>query len=338
LICKSTIDPAGTPRRFEEINLERELGDELREQLGQLEAPSGPDYEDFLLGAYKTIIEVLPIAVLSKLQLLKEHPQPPSAVLIKGNPIDDPLGDTPANGRSPSWSEAKVAKAVLLGYTQLVGIPYSYRVEKGGDLVHSVSPVRGQEKALTNVGSTEELGFHTELAFFEPPPHHLLLLCARSDHDRAARTPIADARAALKLMSADDVAELRRAQFRIRCPYIFDESLGPGHRYSEPRPVLVGPSDSPEVHVALYGDLTQALSAPGKRALQAFDESVRSVAKYVRLEAGDVLLLDNFAALHARTSFQPRFDGKDRWLLRCHVADSMWPHRHRQVDSMHVLA
>lgn len=34
------------------------------------------------------------------------------------------------------------------------------------------------------------------------------------------------------------------------------------------------------------------------------------------LAAGDVLIVDNKRAMHARTSFEPAYDGNDRWLQR----------------------
>jgi len=35
------------------------------------------------------------------------------------------------------------------------------------------------------------------------------------------------------------------------------------------------------------------------------------------LEAGDVLVLDNRVYLHGRSKFTPRYDGADRFLIRC---------------------
>ena len=38
------------------------------------------------------------------------------------------------------------------------------------------------------------------------------------------------------------------------------------------------------------------------------------------VEPGDLLIVDNHGALHGRTPFSRRGDGRDRWLLRTFVA------------------
>jgi L-asparagine oxygenase len=35
------------------------------------------------------------------------------------------------------------------------------------------------------------------------------------------------------------------------------------------------------------------------------------------LEPGDVLVIDNRTTVHGRSAFEPRFDGTDRFLVRC---------------------
>jgi L-asparagine oxygenase len=327
-----------TPKRFQEIDLGAHVQAELRTRLSKLALPDRYDCERFIRGGFRSIVNTVPDEVLELLLALKDSPQPSGALLIKNCPVDLQPGRTPSTGLSTSPREVPIAKAFLLGVARIVGTPYSYRVEKGGDLVHYVVPVAGKEKSLTNMGSIDELGFHTELAYFNHQPRRLILLCLRPDHEREAQTPISDVRDALEVLSPEDVEELRKPQFSVRCPFIFDPMLKPEERYSRPRPVVSGPVDRPEVRVALYGQLTRSLTPAGERALQALDLAVRKVAHHVRLDRGDMVILDNCTVLHARTSFTPRFDGQDRWLVRCHVADSLWTQRDIQRDSMRVLA
>ena len=35
------------------------------------------------------------------------------------------------------------------------------------------------------------------------------------------------------------------------------------------------------------------------------------------LKPGEILLIDNKRAVHGRSAFKPRYDGKDRFLIRC---------------------
>jgi len=48
------------------------------------------------------------------------------------------------------------------------------------------------------------------------------------------------------------------------------------------------------------------------------------------LLSGDLLVLDNRRAAHARTTFRPRYDGSDRWLLRIMTTSDGRQHRRRQ--------
>ncbi|WP_158712205.1 TauD/TfdA family dioxygenase [Streptomyces rimosus] len=55
-------------------------------------------------------------------------------------------------------------------------------------------------------------------------------------------------------------------------------------------------------------------------AARAFDElreAMLAVLAGTALEAGDLIIVDNRAAVHGRTAFRPRYDGQDRWQRRC---------------------
>jgi hypothetical protein len=38
------------------------------------------------------------------------------------------------------------------------------------------------------------------------------------------------------------------------------------------------------------------------------------------LQPGDIIFIDNNRAVHGRSSFSPKYDGKDRFLIRCFAA------------------
>jgi alpha-ketoglutarate-dependent taurine dioxygenase len=54
-------------------------------------------------------------------------------------------------------------------------------------------------------------------------------------------------------------------------------------------------------------------------AYRALGTALESYGGDVRLRAGDICVVDNAVAVHGRVSFQPRFDGSDRWLKRIMV-------------------
>ena len=57
-------------------------------------------------------------------------------------------------------------------------------------------------------------------------------------------------------------------------------------------------------------------------APEAFSEASEAtdIRVQIALEPGDVVILDNFRSMHRRNSYIPRWDGRDRWLVRLYAA------------------
>jgi alpha-ketoglutarate-dependent taurine dioxygenase len=49
--------------------------------------------------------------------------------------------------------------------------------------------------------------------------------------------------------------------------------------------------------------------------MHAIDENLTGIA----LRPGECLFIDNYKAVHGRSSFKAKFDGTDRWLKRINV-------------------
>jgi alpha-ketoglutarate-dependent taurine dioxygenase len=63
----------------------------------------------------------------------------------------------------------------------------------------------------------------------------------------------------------------------------------------------------------------KALDDEAKAALEELHRQVNLNLSQVVLERGDLLLIDNFRAVHGRRAFPARFDGRDRWLIRSYL-------------------
>jgi L-asparagine oxygenase len=72
-------------------------------------------------------------------------------------------------------------------------------------------------------------------------------------------------------------------------------------------------------------DLTTGEDADAQRALDLLTSAAAAHHTTVVLRPGDLLVIDNHAAVHGRTAFTPRFDGTDRWLQRTFVVDDLAP-------------
>lgn len=102
-----------------------------------------------------------------------------------------------------------------------------------------------------------------------------------------------------------------------------DESYLHGRRnvLGEPIAVLSGRRARPAM--VFDADLMVGTDAEADAALGVLAEAVAALHTSVVLEAGDLLVVDNTAAVHGRSPFAPRFDGTDRWLQRTFVVPDL---------------
>jgi L-asparagine oxygenase len=233
------------------------------------------------------------------------------ALLLRGVPV----GDVPPTPPSPrdARKRDRVSEFALLTVARRLGQPVGYAPEHGGDLVQNISPVEGDAERQVSTSSRSNLAFHTEAAFHPHRPRFLLLLCLRGDP--AAATTLCSVHAVLDALSPADRSVLAMPRFTTAA----DESYvgGPSTRRSLPRPILVGDSARPKLW--LDADLMRGVDDEAQGALDRLSALVAEQASGVVLEAGDLLVVDNDVAVHGRSPFSPRFDGRDRWLQRTFV-------------------
>ena len=185
--------------------------------------------------------------------------------------------------------------------------------------MQNIVPTPGAAARQTSTSSRVELMFHTEAAFHPHRPRFLLLLCLRGDP--AASTTLASVHEVLPLLAPDVVDVLFEPRFRTAV----DESYLHGRRnvLGPPMAVLSGPRDRPTM--AFDADLMVGTDAAADDALRRLADAVATNHTAVVLEPGDLLVVDNTAAVHGRSPFTPRFDGTDRWLQRTFVVADLAP-------------
>lgn len=204
--------------------------------------------------------------------------------------------------------------------------------------------VARRQQSLTNEG-TARLGWHTEHAVtgqvLSPPIQvlvsYLAFIGLRADPGGKAKTLVADIRDALPLLDDCHVEALRSPEFRMSPPLLVRSTLSADNQVVGPQPILTGPDGSPQAAVALYGDMVEALTDRGERALDALQHALDRVQRGISTRPGCVYLVDNRVVFHARSPYTPRYDGNDRWLLRMMVTDSLFPLRSWQKTSRRIL-
>jgi L-asparagine oxygenase len=272
----------------------------------------------------------LPAELRRALREFRRDPGASGSLLVRGLPVDpDAMPATPSVDGSVRRVPSLPA-AVLMTAAGVLGDPAAFLAEKSGALVQDVVPVPGKEEFQGNAGSVD-LSFHNENAFHPHRPDHILLLCVRPDHDRVAGLRTASVRRALPLLGDAARDLLGRPEFVTAAP----PSFGSGGDATAPHPVLCGAPDDPDLRVDFAA--TTPLTARAGAALDELREALEAVATSTRLVPGDLAVVDNRIAVHGRTSFRPRYDGRDRWLLRTFVALDLRRSRSCRPDDGHVL-
>lgn len=245
---------------------------------------------------------------------------PSGALLLRGLPVGN-LGPTPS---SPTDADAlarkdRISEQTLLTVARRLGQPVGYEPEHGGDLVQNIVPTPTASDRQVSTSSRVTLMFHTEAAFHPHRPRYLLLLCLRGDP--SATTTLCSISEVLPHLDPDTVQTLFEPRFRTAV----DESYLHGRRnvLGPPMPVLSGDREQPTM--VFDADLMVGTDTGADAALQTLSTAVAAHATGAVLEPGDLLVVDNFAAVHGRSPFAPRYDGTDRWLQRTFVVSDLAP-------------
>ncbi|MFF9090316.1 TauD/TfdA family dioxygenase [Streptomyces sp. NPDC014991] len=300
--------------------------------------PAGPGQLDDpgLLAEIEVAARWLPPRLTRALSRFRREGNPHGTLIARNVPLDDELPPTPTDGVAPDWSRLPLTTVAQLAVMTWLGDVIAYADEKAGRLVQDIVPVRGAERRQENSGSVM-LELHTEDGFHPYKPDFVTLLCLRADHERRARTTCGAITRALPRLSAECVSVLRRPLFRISHSSSFG---GPGGgaatAVSPPLPVLSGPAATPELVADFHA--MEPLDETAARAFDELREAMLAVLVGTVLEAGDLIVVDNRAAVHGRTDFRPRYDGRDRWLRRCFAVADLRPSRAVRAPGSQVCA
>ena len=293
---------------------------------------NGYSWEEELITEVELRSRRLPDRLARRLIHFRKRSNDHGMLLIRNLPIDHILPPTPDDGEVSREKTSYLSEYILLATMLHLGEPIAYADEKNGALIQNICPVSGKEEAQENCGSAY-LEFHTEDAFHPHRPDFLGLLCLKPDHDHIAATAAASIRRALSLVPSKVQAILRQPVYHIRLSSSF--ASDPKQTiFSECLPVLSGDVLEPDLSVDFYG--MEAITSSGQLALKILEEALLKVTVEYRLMTGDLMIIDNRVAAHARTAFRPRYDGQDRWLQRLFVVQDFRRSRASRPQDSHI--
>ncbi|MFD0769919.1 TauD/TfdA family dioxygenase [Bacillus sp. CGMCC 1.60114] len=265
--------------------------------------------DHFTLNYLERMSHRLPDKVMEQLIQFKREKNSYGTILFRNLPTDSELPDTPHDGRPSSQKQTNVSELLSYLFMLNLGEPIGYADEKNGQIIHDICPIKGKEKNIENSGSKVFFSYHTEDAIHPYKPDYLSLFCLRSDHDEKAETETASIIKALELLPGYAIDILRQPLFILRPPASFNSP-----ELSIQTAVLTGNIMKP--NLCIHASLMEGINEEAQWALTELKNALHKVSIGIVLRPGDLIIIDNHLAAHARTAFTPRYDGKDRWLQR----------------------
>jgi alpha-ketoglutarate-dependent taurine dioxygenase len=215
-----------------------------------------------------------------------------------------------------SMSEAYSALLnVALRYGRIVG----YKQEQDGKLIHHVFPIKKTESEQISTSSKVDLALHTETAFHQYRPDYVILACLRGDENAA--TTYADVDSLVKFLDDETIEELKKKQFTTHVDISFRT------RGEDDQDVKIAVLEETSNGYRITHDET-FVSGDTEKAQQALGKLNNVIASNIQevvLKTGDVLIINNDRAIHGRKPFTAKYDGTDRWLIRCLVRRELPP-------------
>jgi len=272
------------------------------------------DLPGFFAAARETA-ERLPEELLHRLLDFRAHGNESGYLLLRGLPVlPEELPDTPTATPAPVERPLLAMEAWLALVSRSLGLPTGYRELREGTVFQDIYPSPGAHH-LSSETSETQLEFHTEMAYHREQPDYVLLACSRADHERRAATLVGSVRRAVPLIGEAD----RRLLWEEPLPCLVDVAFRNADGSSPVASVRVLHAGAEDPWLGYDRELLAPESPEAQRSLQSLSDALDKVTEAVRLEPGDLLIVDNNRTTHGRTPFSPRWDGHDRWLHRMYV-------------------
>jgi L-asparagine oxygenase len=221
---------------------------------------------------------------------------------------------TPVNNTLKAGENTELAKiqAILI---HSISEMIAYEAEGFGYLFQDIVPVKSMSHEQTSIGSNTELEIHTEQAFSKLRPDILCLSCLRGDPN--AFTYILPVYKIIDQMTTKEKELLREQLWKIGVDLSFKLH---GKEFAEgeirgPIPIIYGDKNDP--YLTFDQDLMFSFNETGEYLIKKIENIYYKDRFQHNLRPGEIILIDNRRAVHGRSPFFPKYDGNDRFLVRC---------------------
>jgi L-asparagine oxygenase len=201
-------------------------------------------------------------------------------------------------------------------FNQVLGEMVAYEAEGYGRLYQDMVPNKHLASTQTSLSSQVELEIHTEQAFSPLRPDFLSLACIRGDPN--AKTYLFHKRILFDCLPLHKIEMLFQPLWKIGVDMSFKTSPDTEFLYGDirgPIPII----DRNTGDFVFDQDLMFGITEEAEDLKREIIAIYKYKKSEIVLEEGDVVILNNRRVVHGRSSFQPRYHGQDRFILRSFV-------------------
>uniref|UniRef100_A0A6C0JE68 TauD/TfdA-like domain-containing protein n=1 Tax=viral metagenome TaxID=1070528 RepID=A0A6C0JE68_9ZZZZ len=263
----------------------------------------------------KTLSSFIPLRIKHELVKFANHGSETGFIIIKTINMENislPI--------TPPKNYYKIGEKTLLAKIQSILIQFfsemiAYEAECYGQLFQDVVPIKNMAKNQTSMGSEVELEIHTEQAFSDLRPDYLSLACLRGDDN--AFTYILPIKYIIDNVSKEEFEILRKPNWKTDVDLSFKIN---GHQFIKgdtrgPMPIING--ELGNLNLQFDQDLMKGIDDDSEKMVLKITDIYYKHRIAYNLKKGEIIFIDNRRAVHGRSTFYPKFDGNDRFLIRC---------------------
>jgi L-asparagine oxygenase len=263
----------------------------------------------------KECSENVPQRIKTRLQDFALYGNEKGFLLIKNLVVPDVLIEKTPDENNNRIGEKTIFARIQSILINVIAEMISYEAEGYGQLFQDVIPMKSMETQQTSVGSNAELEIHTEQAFSKLRPDILSLVCLRGDSD--AFTYILPIQKLLENLTDNEILQLYKPLWKIGVDLSFKlnnkEFIDGDIR--GPIPILNGSYIDPIL--VFDQDLMIGITDEATEIKEKIIKIYYEHRNKHNLVPGEIILIDNLRSVHGRSRFFPRYDGNDRFLIRC---------------------
>jgi L-asparagine oxygenase len=265
----------------------------------------------------KHFSDLLPDSVLETMRNFALSGSPSGIFVTDFQPFltEEIIPDTPITNQKQIGSQTLLAKIQSLLIHAMNADMIAYEAEGYGHLFQDVVPIKAMAENQTSNGSHKELEIHTEQAFSKLRPDILSLACLRGDPKALTHIlPVSDIVDHLLDFQKDLLFQpLWRTGVDLSFKLHGVEFLEGDVR--GPLSILEGSKEDPQL--IFDQDLMTGITEEAAAIIQSIVDIYYTHRRSHCLKPGEILFLDNRRAVHGRSPFFPKYDGMDRFLVRC---------------------